>query len=759
MNSMVGRIKTLARRYWPYFLIFTIYFLVAVFRFYGITSHITTTVPGSNGDTYQNLWGIWWVGYAIFRLHSGIFYTNILYWPIGANLVYQTMSPLGSLLVYPLQAISIPFAYNVLFILGFALSGLTMYVLADHFVKNRYAAFVAGLVFAFGAFHIAEAYAHLNWINIEWIPLALYFFIRILEDNGNIRNSIGLGISYVLAVFMGDVEQGVMLILLFALVIVFYLLSRTKRNAIGFRTFKLLFLSAVISFVIGAWGFVPIISAVGNAGNISIINEYNSLYRNLAQSYDLLSFFLPSFYNGFMSNHAFLSYYSVMYAPSPIERTGYITYTVLSLLVIAVLTRRKELGLWATVAILSGFMALGPVIHVYSVNTGIPGPFAMLRSIPLLNIIMEPGRFGVILFLATSIIASYGVLSILKLSDKKLRYNGYIVVIIISALFLFETSGSPITNSASLNSTTTTVSVPGFYYLARNITGNFSIIQIPAIQNPSGLVNLYTGEATYYTSASHKPMLGGYITRVNSSENEYLDNIPLAVQTENIQSTGSIEYESPVSDNYVNQTLLVLYNYRTLFVVLNKEAYSNQEASIVYAELSSIFGNPVYASNTTVAFETANAIKNSVFKSFVMYPVLQDWAYIPINQYTNESEWAPQGSGLVAVYAPYPNATYMNTSQGGLGQYTLNATLSFTAVSTNPYAQLQVGIQTGVGSPEALAILNLTPYPQTYNVRLYNLVPGELGNYAIFTPLDNQLAGNGHNSDIFVYNMTISRRD
>src|SRR5271155_5508279 len=132
-----------------YFLVALIYLLLAFVRFDKIAANITTTVPGATGDTFQNLWGLWWVGYALFHLHNGIYFTKLLFWPTGANLVYQTMSPIGSLLVYPLEIVSVPFAYNSLFFIGFVIAGVTTFILVDYLVKNKYAAFMAGVFFSF----------------------------------------------------------------------------------------------------------------------------------------------------------------------------------------------------------------------------------------------------------------------------------------------------------------------------------------------------------------------------------------------------------------------------------------------------------------------------------------------------------------------------------------------------------------------------------------------------------------------------------
>ena len=212
-NGPQGQILSILKSYGPAFLI---YLALAMIMFMQITLHMTNVANGSGGDVFQNLWDIWWVRYALLNLHTGIFNTSLIFWPIGTNLIYQAFSPISSILSIPFQAISLPFAFNTIFFLGFALSGITMYILAEYITKNRYAAFLAGIFFAFSSFHIAQSLGRINLMNIEWVPLAIYFFLKIVKEDKKhwYYNAAGLGISFMLVSFMGDFEQAIMVVLL-----------------------------------------------------------------------------------------------------------------------------------------------------------------------------------------------------------------------------------------------------------------------------------------------------------------------------------------------------------------------------------------------------------------------------------------------------------------------------------------------------------------------------------------------------------------
>lgn len=754
---MIDKKKILSDRR-IYIIVAVIYLIIAFARFSNIFLNITHTVPGADGDTYQNLWDIWWVNYALFKLHASIFYTNLLFWPVGSNLSFQTMSPIGSLLSYPFQIVNVPFAYNTLFFLGFAISGLCMFILADYLIKNRYAAFIAGLFFSFSAFHIAEAYAHLDWIFIGWVPLAIYFFIRMANDDYNsLKLSFGLGASFVLTVFMGDVEQGIMLLIALFFIFLFYLIGRETMAKLNRKFFKAILISAIIGLILGSWGFVTLVSAALKPGNLSIINSYNTLKADAAQSYSIFSFLLPSFYSSYMPSSLFTQYYYHIFSVSPIERTGYITYIVLILCIIGVYKNLSKTKLWLALALIFGLLALGPFIQTTSI-TSIPGPFIILHAIPLLNVIQEPGRFGILIFTAISIMAAYGTEKVLNAAKKVSKTMPYTAIVVISLIFLAETFGSPITNGAYILPTTSNATIPNFYYSIQKLNGNFSVVQLPATSSAYVLPQLYPGQASYYTTASRKPILGGYITRATLVNNEYLDDIPLVVETSNLENYGVSYYASPVNENYTRQTLFGLYIYQTLFVVLNKNAYNGSVDTYLYYQLVSTFGHPVYSDDSLTAFSAAAAENSTAFRYFVELPAIGDWVPARLSYLGGSiNVWSPSGNGAVAIYAPYPNSTNITKDIKYDAKYTTNATLKFDALDLNGTGHLTLFKQVGEQNPVQIAYLTVPPTLTTYKIRVSNLVAGVIGNSLFFAVSKNDTSSkNGSTPSIFISNITIT---
>ncbi len=84
--------------------------------------------------------------------------------------------------------------YNLVFLSGFALSGVGVALLVRRLTGHTGAAILAGIVFAFPPYRI-DHYAHLQLQQTQFIPLALWAFHRLL-DTGRLRDGVLLGVCH-----------------------------------------------------------------------------------------------------------------------------------------------------------------------------------------------------------------------------------------------------------------------------------------------------------------------------------------------------------------------------------------------------------------------------------------------------------------------------------------------------------------------------------------------------------------------------------
>ncbi len=740
----------LSRHAVKYSLLFLIFFAMAIVVFYPLALNMGSTIPGTGGDAYQNLWDIWWVGYATFTLHASIWYTPLVFPPLGASLVFQTMMPIGSLISAIFQPLGLTVAYDIMFFVSFAASALAVFVLAHYLTKNSYASFIAGTIFSFSAFHVAHAVSHIDWMFIAFAPLSIYFFLRILDAGKKTEYwaALGLGVSFVLSAFMGDIQQAIIVLISFAAISVVYLALQRNR-ILNINFLKSMGIALAVALAAGSFGFVPIIQAITAPNALSTINMLNTVQNEQAWSVNLLSFFVPSPFNGILNGNASVN--STIFGPDPTETVAYIGYSALALALYAVYKRPRKALLWLFLVIVFGWFALGPSLQIGGVQTGIPTLYSLYRSVPLLNVLREPGRFDLIVSIAFSVLAAIGIKTLFE--ARKFSSN-YKIVLSAAVVAIYVAEASGIMVGAVAAASTTSVNVPQVYYGIGQTAGNFTVLNLPALPNPySNTPALYQGKALFYTTVTRKPTVSGYLTRQNNTETAYLLNIPLIVQAYNLQVGGNMTFASPISQNYTKQTLLSLYNYNVGIVALDAAAYNPVQLSKLVGYMTSLFGTPIQ-SNSTLVFSPGRAVDASLFRDYVSYPILSQWGstYAFING-SERTMWIPLQYGAIITYAPYANTTNVDQKiVGGVAGY-VNTTVSLIAKSTAQPLALYLSSLDQYGRVHRLAQFNLTSALSVYTANLVLASGVTAPNTFFFTP-----SSETNTSYALVSNITFSRR-
>jgi hypothetical protein len=144
-------------------------------------------------DPLMVTWVLAWVAHQLPNAPAHIFDANIFY-PERNTLAYSETLLVPGLIAAPLHWLGAApiLVYNLVFLSGFALSGVGVALLVRRLTGNAGAAIVAGIVFAFPPYRI-DHYAHLQLQQTQFIPLALWAFHRLL-DTGRVRDGVLLGV-------------------------------------------------------------------------------------------------------------------------------------------------------------------------------------------------------------------------------------------------------------------------------------------------------------------------------------------------------------------------------------------------------------------------------------------------------------------------------------------------------------------------------------------------------------------------------------
>lgn len=170
--------------------VFLAYILLTVVMTYPVAFRLSATEDP--GDPLFIAWTIFWVQHQLFTDPLHLFDANIFF-PYPKTLAFSEHMIGSALLALPMRLFTDDpiVVYNLLAILTFILSGWGTYRLAFHLTGNRWAAFIAGAIFAFTPFRTYQ-FGHLHVMNTQWVPFAVLSLIRVFETRGAFRHVAGL---------------------------------------------------------------------------------------------------------------------------------------------------------------------------------------------------------------------------------------------------------------------------------------------------------------------------------------------------------------------------------------------------------------------------------------------------------------------------------------------------------------------------------------------------------------------------------------
>jgi len=153
---------------------------LAVFWTWPLAAHLSTRIPSDPGDPILNIWLLWWNAHAI--PFSERWWNPPVFFPMrGALALSEHLAGIG-IMTTPLQGLHVSAlaAYNIAFILSFALSGLFTFLLVRRLLPSsshgaivrNIGALSAALAYGFGPYRAGQ-FAHLQVLTSQWMPLAL----------------------------------------------------------------------------------------------------------------------------------------------------------------------------------------------------------------------------------------------------------------------------------------------------------------------------------------------------------------------------------------------------------------------------------------------------------------------------------------------------------------------------------------------------------------------------------------------------------
>ena len=226
-------------------------------------------------------------------------------------------------------------------------------------------------------------------------------------------------------------------------------------------------------------------------------------WRSSPPGVDLLSFVTPN------PQHPIARWF--LDDPLTLKPTTFVEYTAsLSLVALAIIV----LAVWSAryrpskvcVAITIGFalLALGPFVYVAGVNTHVPGPWAILRYVPVVGLARMPSRFAVVTSIGVSVLMAGALASLGARWPHRRRLVGAVAAM----LLVFELWPAPRTlYSAAIS--------PVYDRIAADARP-VRVLSLPfGVRDGTWETGNFRPRSLFNQTRHGKPLIGGYLSRVS----------------------------------------------------------------------------------------------------------------------------------------------------------------------------------------------------------------------------------------------------
>ncbi len=486
--------------------VLAVYTLLALAFTWPLPLHFATHVPGDGGDDPALTWNLWWVKHALLDLRISPFYCQHMFYPIGVNLAFYTLTVLNGVLSIPLQLTFglIP-ASNIILISSFVLSALGAYLLARSVSGSRSETwpFLAGLIYGYASCKLF--YAALGQFNIassQWMPFFILSLLK-LGRKGEFKWSV-VGALFLLFQAWAEMTFASFL-LLFTAFYAAWALAFRLRPLCPFLAHMALMLS------IFALGISPILLAM--VPDLMAEGDFFLRGTGFAEvfSADPLGLFLPTRLHPLLGN-------IVDRFPFPHDK-GQHLYPGFAVLALALAgLKRKEARFWVVGALLFALLSFGPVLHFNGRDTGIPMPFAILQEIPFFKGNRYPGRYNTLVMLCLAVAASIGADSISRRFQARKSLFAFLALLI-----AFEHLSIPLPLSD--------MRIPEAYRTIASDPEPGTVLEIPLAWRNSfritGTMDPVIMFAQYYQTLHQRPILGGNTSRNPEFKFQYFTEAPI----------------------------------------------------------------------------------------------------------------------------------------------------------------------------------------------------------------------------------------
>ena len=226
-----------------------------------------------------------------------------------------------------------------------------------------------------------------------------------------------------------------------------------------------------------------------------------TLWRSSPPGADALSFFLPNPLHPWWRH---LVESGLTREPGGfVENVVAIPWTVIVIVTIgAVIAWRRLPRFWIVFTALFALLTLGPFVHVGGVLTYVPGPWALLRYVPVIGAARMPQRFAIVVMIGMAMLVAHVVRDLRSRARRP-----WVVTAVITVILALEIVPAP----RPLYS----ASVPSVYEIIARDPRPVRVLNLPfGLRDGLNSHGNTNAASQYYQTVHQKPIMGGYLSRL-----------------------------------------------------------------------------------------------------------------------------------------------------------------------------------------------------------------------------------------------------
>ena len=260
--------------------------------------------------------------------------------------------------------------------------------------------------------------------------------------------------------------------------------------------------------------FAPLLYPLLTAGSSAFPGPGAVPWRNSTPGLDALAYVLPNPFQPWLGDFS-LEWFKRQ--PNGFtENIASIPITVIGTMVAAtVMCRRWAHPGWIAFTVLFALLSLGPFIVIDGANTHVPGPWALLRYLPVVGAARMPTRLAILVLLGMSMMLAMAVQVLRSRSPWRQA-----LPVAVGVLLLVEMMPGPRTLHSA--------EIPNIHRIIASDPRAVRVINLPfGLRDGLSSAGNASAEYQYHQTAHEKPLVGGYVSRLPSGEVERYRDLPV----------------------------------------------------------------------------------------------------------------------------------------------------------------------------------------------------------------------------------------